>query len=81
MFLLDLQNKFRDKFSNNDIVLELFLVISYKITFYFCPIANEMCGEINDEKLFIYERKEMKIVILDCLSKKICEGRKVIFSD
>ena len=81
MFLLDLQNKFRDKFNNNDIVLELFLVISYKITFYFCPIANEMCGEINGEKLLYIKEEEMKIVILDCLSKKNCEGRKVIFSD
>lgn len=62
--------------------LNCFLVISYKITFYFCPIAKEMCGEINGEKLLYIKEEEMKIVILDCLSKKkICEGRKVIFSD
>lgn len=41
-----------------------------------------MCGEINGEKLLYIKEEEMKIVILDCLSKKkICEGRKVIFSD
>lgn len=50
--------------------LNCFLVISYKITFYFCPIANEMCGEINGEKLLYIKEEEMKIVILDCLSKK-----------
>ena len=79
MFLLDLQNKFRDKFNNNDIVLELFLVISYKITFYFCPIANEMCGEINGEKLLYIRRNEN--CNFGLLVKKNCEGRKVIFSD
>lgn len=50
--------------------LNCFLVLSNKITFYFCPIANEMCGEINGEKLLYIKEEEMKIVILDCLSKK-----------
>lgn len=29
-----------------------------------------MCGEINGEKLLYIKEEEMKIVILDCLSKK-----------
>ena len=63
--------------------LNCFLVISYKITFYFCPIANEMCGEINDEKLFIYKRRRNENCNFGLFvkKKKFCEGRKVIFSD